>query len=57
MLNELEKSNRIEIEKTNEYGYYSENLSDKSEIKNNEAVIDKDTLDREEKELERLERM
>ena len=56
VLNELEKSNRIEIEKTNEYGYYSENLSDKSEIKNNEAVIDKDTLDREEKELERLER-
>ena len=56
MLNELEKPNRIEIEETNEYGYHSENLLDKSEIKNNEAVIDKDTLDREEKELERLER-
>ena len=40
VLNEFEKSNRIEIEKTNEHGYYSENLSDKSENKNNEAVID-----------------
>ena len=54
VLNELEKSTSTEIEKANEEGYYSENLSTDSEVKNKEVMINRDTLDREEKELEPL---
>ena len=54
LLDELEKSTRTEIEKTKEKVYYPENLSYDSEVKNKEAVIDRDTLDREENDLEPL---
>ncbi len=51
-LNESEKLNGIEIEKSKEQSNYPEFLSHESEINDNETVIDKDNLERKEKELE-----
>ncbi len=54
VLNELEKSNGTDIERTYEQGYNSENISHESEKTNNEAVNCRDTLGRERSESEPL---
>ena len=53
-VNELERSDRVQIDETNDQSYLSKDISMENEIKHEQSIIDRDTLIEEKKELESI---
>ena len=55
-LNEIKGPDRIEVDNTNQQSYFSRDISQEHQIKDEQSTIDGDTLDKEKNELEPITR-